>query len=167
MKSSNEHFNFPSGVQLPFILRQKVQQARAKAAQEAQSTTDSSITSGAGSGEQPPKNKFMTAMIPGGGGMAAHYSARAPLSAELLDRAFSTRDLETLIIKSSVALAEVQKQIHRGEEAYYEETFSHGNIFKGWEGYLDAKDVSAASSSSNSGPTSGSGSRRVPQGMSV
>ena len=87
----------------------------------------------------------------------------------------TSQQLESFLWKANGALTDVQKQIFKGEETYYEETFSHGNIFRGWEGYLDAKQESSESSSGaggsggsgGGGGGGGSGPRggRVPQGM--
>jgi len=138
----SEQFNYPSGVQLPFILRHKVEKAKAKVAAEQQSSDASSTR----------LLKFMTNV---------NVPSKNTGNRELLqDQSFTAQELGTYITKSNVSLQEIQKQIQRGEEAYYEETFSHGNVFKGWEGYLDAKE--ATSQHSGPGP---SGNRRVPQGM--
>ena len=166
-----QHGTF-SGVQLPFILRQKVREAQAKAAQEA---ADGSSTKS--------QDKFMTARmdpVPSSTGESSTNPTGTTTTTTTLslqstdnsnidhDRVFTSHLLETLLMKSEVALVEVQKQIYRGEEAYYEETFSHGNVFKGWEGYLDAKE-SSASGSGGTGTGGGSGPRmgRVPQGAFV
>jgi len=47
--------------------------------------------------------------------------------------------MEEQLHKVKSALIHVQKQIHRGEELYYQETDSYGNIFKGWDTLLDMK----------------------------
>lgn len=133
MQDNNRTFNFPSGVKLPFALRKKVEEERAKVRADSQTTKD--------------EYKFMTAVEPPGD------SANATLSDDLVGRVFSSEDLEKRIWKATVAMVELQKQVHRGEETYYDETFNHGNIFKGWEGFLDAKDV---------GNSDGIGGRRVP-----
>ncbi|KAL3910776.1 MAG: hypothetical protein SGARI_001961 [Bacillariaceae sp.] len=36
-------------------------------------------------------------------------------------------------------MVQIQQQLHRGEEVYFEDTHQHGNIFKGWESFVDAK----------------------------
>jgi hypothetical protein len=73
-------------------------------------------------------------------------------------RTFTTQELEDLIWKSSQTIVEVQKQIQRGEETYYEETQTHGSsVFKGFETFIDARDVGTSSG----GPTSLS-ARRMP-----
>ena len=151
--SHEQHGTF-SGVQLPFILRQKVREAQAKAAQEAGIDTN--------------EDKFMTAKLDLSTGESSTSTLTSTDHTIDHDRVFTSHHLETLLMKSEVALTEVQKQIYRGEEAYYEETFSHGNLFKGWEGYLDAKE-SASSGSGSGGTGGGSGPRmgRVPQGRFV
>jgi hypothetical protein len=73
-------------------------------------------------------------------------------------KTFTTQELEDLIWKSSQTIVEVQKQIQRGEETYYEETQTHGSsVFKGFETFIDARDVGTSSG----GPTSAS-ARRMP-----
>lgn len=129
--ASYDKFNFPSGVQLPFILRKRVEEQRAKLAQEPDETKKKDATT------------FLTNVVAADDDEAAEAS----LSKDQQNRSFTSENLENKIWKTSVALVEIQKQIHRGEETYYEETFGHGNVFKGWEGFLDAKDVGALSSS--------------------
>ncbi|GAX19590.1 hypothetical protein FisN_19Hh169 [Fistulifera solaris] len=48
-------------------------------------------------------------------------------------------DIEGTLIQTCKALQEIQRQIHKGEEAYFEETTSHANIFKGWDAFLDVR----------------------------
>jgi hypothetical protein len=38
-------------------------------------------------------------------------------------------------------MMEIQKQLYRGEEVYFEETQAHGNLFRGWDAFIDLKDV--------------------------
>lgn len=129
MAGFDQKFNFPSGVQLPFILRKKAEEQRAQAVRgDASATTDDSTTFP------------MT--------FAAQSQSTEPGRAnDLRNRTFTSEELDNKIWKATVALVEIQKQIHRGEDAYYEETFGHGNLFRGWEGFLDAKDVGATSNS--------------------
>jgi hypothetical protein len=76
------------------------------------------------------------------------------------DGSFTVEEIEERLWKTSVSILEIQKQVLRGEECYYEDTFSHGNIFKntGWETFVDAKDVT----SSDTRQTGQQGGRRVP-----
>ena len=136
MKDSLNDFNFPSGVQLPIALRGKVDEQKAKAAAAEQEGVKQSTLE---------NYTFMTAVQ----GPPEDFK----LFEDQLESTFPSEELESRIWKATVAMVEVQKQIQRGEEAYYDETFNRGNIFKGWEGYLDARDV---------GNSDGVGGRRVP-----
>ena len=80
-------------------------------------------------------------------------------------RIMTARQIEEELWNTSRALVEVQKQIQRGEEAYYEETqVSHGsNLFRGWEGFIDARDVGNTNNASHHLPVGvGGNSRRMP-----
>jgi hypothetical protein len=66
--------------------------------------------------------------------------------------------LEDLLVKTTVAMVDIQKQVYRGEETYYEDTHAHGNIFRGWDAYVDSKDLGAIHGTSAPPQTS----RRVP-----
>lgn len=67
------------------------------------------------------------------------YSKRLSLADR--SRIFTAEELEEHILKTSQAIASVQTQILRGEEAYYEETHNHGNVFQGWDGFIDSRDI--------------------------
>ena len=60
-----------------------------------------------------------------------------------LNRTFSAYELEERMYKTTAAIVNIQKQLHRGEEVYYEDTYNHGNVFRGWDGLVDLKDVVA------------------------
>jgi hypothetical protein len=51
----------------------------------------------------------------------------------------SLEDIECTLVETCKALQEIQRQIHKGEETYFEETTSHANIFKGWDAVLDVR----------------------------
>ena len=55
------------------------------------------------------------------------------------DTIFTTSDIERLLLRANVALVDIHKQLHRGEELYFQETDAHGNIFKGWDTLIDSK----------------------------
>jgi hypothetical protein len=77
-----------------------------------------------------------------------------------MNRIFTAKEIEGRMQKiTKVALADVQKQIIRGEESYYEETSGHGNIFRGWDAFVDSRDA-AGSVGVSSMPQGGS--RRIP-----
>ena len=54
-------------------------------------------------------------------------------------RVFSTTELEKKISKAHARLVDIHKQLHRGEEIYFQDTDVHGNIYKGWEAFIDSK----------------------------
>jgi hypothetical protein len=49
--------------------------------------------------------------------------------------------LEEVIHKSTQALLGIHKQIQRGEEVYYEDTYGFGGLFTGFDSVLDARGV--------------------------
>ena len=52
---------------------------------------------------------------------------------------FTTTELEKRIADANAAMADIQKQLSRGEELYYQESDSHGNMYKGWDTFIDVK----------------------------
>lgn len=54
-------------------------------------------------------------------------------------RVYTCTELERKLSKANAALIDIQKQILRGEEIYFQDTDAHGNIYKGWESFIDAK----------------------------
>jgi hypothetical protein len=130
--TSNSSSNRFSGEVLPLILREKLQQ---KSGASADSST---VNTGIGSC-QPKIGRG--------------------LSVEDRNRKFTADELEDQLWKVSQALVETQTQIVRGEEVYYEETQAYGsNLFRGWETFIDSRDVG----NPNSTTVQGGGSRRVP-----
>ena len=68
-------------------------------------------------------------------------------------RGWTVSQLEEWIWKTSQTIVDCQKQIQRGEETYYEETAAHGSsVYKGFDTFIDARDVG----------NSNSGVRRMP-----
>ena len=45
----------------------------------------------------------------------------------------TSHELRNYIHSSYAALTSIQRQLHRGEESYFEETYAHGNLFAGWD----------------------------------
>ena len=80
---------------------------------------------------------------------------------ELSNRVFTASELEECIRKTQTTMFEIQKQLHRGEEIYYEDTYNHGSIYKGWDAFVDMKDIGTSSASGSVG-TQTSSIRRVP-----
>ena len=54
------------------------------------------------------------------------------------------RELSDALQQSEMVLAEIQRQLVSSEEAYYDDTAQTGNVFRGWDGYLDQKANGAA-----------------------
>ena len=57
------------------------------------------------------------------------------------NQVFSVEELEQKMMQASSVMMEIQKQLYRGEEGYVEETHAHGNMFRGWDAFIDLKDV--------------------------
>ena len=89
---------------------------------------------------------------------------------EIDEESSSSRQLETSVLgkrvcsadaiqdrakRTALAMIDIQKQVYRGEETYYDDTNSHGNLFRGWDAFAF---VDVGSSSSAPQPTN----RRVP-----
>lgn len=66
---------------------------------------------------------------------------------DLSNRIFTVSELEGYIFEMKQKMVEIQGQIYRGEEIYYESTYSHGSLFKGFDGFesCPTKDVTAPS----------------------
>lgn len=56
---------------------------------------------------------------------------------------FTAQELGELTWKTRSAMADIQRQLLRGEESYHEETNAHGSLFRGWDLFIDAKDPGA------------------------
>jgi len=78
---------------------------------------------------------------------------------ELSNRVFTAAELEERIWKTKATMIDIQRQLYRGEEIYYEDTYNHGSIFKGWDAFVDTKDIPA---SATGGVSTQSTCRRVP-----
>ena len=79
---------------------------------------------------------------------------------ELSNRVFTTTELEKRIWKTTTAMFDIQRQLYRGEEIYYEDTYSHGSIYKGWDALVDMKDLGNTSASGSGGTQTSN--RRLP-----
>ncbi len=85
---------------------------------------------------------------------------RHPAGDAVANRVFTADEMVDRMRRTSMAMVEIHKQLLRGEELYHEETNSHGNLFKGWDMFIDSKDVGLSTGSS--APHPNSGSRRMP-----
>ena len=50
-----------------------------------------------------------------------------------LSSSLSTSQLRQFIHQSYATISSLQRQIHRGEESYFEESNAHGNLYSGWD----------------------------------
>lgn len=77
----------------------------------------------------------------------SHHNQPLPaqIRKDLTNRTFTAYELEERMYKTTTAIANIQRQLYRGEEVYYEETYGHGNIFRGWDGLVDLKDIGGSS----------------------
>ncbi|KAL7522770.1 hypothetical protein ACHAWX_007473 [Stephanocyclus meneghinianus] len=78
------------------------------------------------------------------------------------DTTFTTSQLRQYIHRCYAAISSLQRQLHRGEESYFEESYAHGNLFSGWDNIWIEAGVPAASSGENN-----SGSSAVADGHAV
>jgi hypothetical protein len=135
MSYNTSNSNRFSGEVLPLILREKLQQKRSGASDDSSSANNNT------------------------GSCQPEIAIARGLSVEDRDRKFTADELEDQLWKTSQALVETQRQIVRGEEVYYEETQAYGsNLFRGWETFIDSRDVG----NSNATAVQGGGPRRVP-----
>lgn len=77
------------------------------------------------------------------------------------NQVFSVEELEQKMLQASSVMMEIQKQLYRGEEVYFEETQTHGNLFRGWDTFIDLKDV-GIHAGAGAAPQPGGGARRTP-----
>jgi hypothetical protein len=103
--------------------------------------------------EDRPSGMVLPLVLRRAHGLLLNEADEDPLQTTSASRAstvvFDTAQaIEEALQNTSRAVCHVQQQIQRGEELYYEETvaFSAGaNLFKGWDAYIDARLVEAAS----------------------
>jgi hypothetical protein len=126
-----------SGVTLPLILRRKLQEQK-KASKGATENRDDDKDAGRDKDVADDTVAGMNATT---------------------NRIFAAEDLEERIRRAKSAMEDIQKQLQRGEESYYEETSGHGNLYRGWDAFIDAKDVGSGTSAPQS---VGMSSRRMP-----
>ena len=69
---------------------------------------------------------------PSSSSSSSNHAAKLPLSEQ-------AKSLTELLKQSDAMLSEIQRQLIVGEETYFEETSQHGNIYRGFEGFLDMK----------------------------
>jgi hypothetical protein len=118
-----------SGLLLPLVLRRKLQKQK-QASEEGTDDTSEDKNDEALSGMNATANRIFTA-----------------------------EELEERISRVKTAMEDIQKQLCRGEESYFEETNNHGNLYRGWDAFIDAKDVGSGTAVPQSLGTS---NRRMP-----
>lgn len=113
----------PSGIVLPLLLRQKCreEQLQAQAAAAAKGET------------LPEQDKKIDVSL------KAPKSRSSQEARDLPNRMFTAASLETLMAKTRAAMSELQHQIKKGEEQYYDDTAAWGNLHKGWDGLVDLR----------------------------
>lgn len=79
---------------------------------------------------------------------------------------FTTNELEQKLSVAYNALIDIQKQLSRGEELYFQETDTHGNLYKNWDSIIDVKaehvgipnyDIGSGGGGNNGNNSSGNG----------
>ena len=73
------------------------------------------------------------------------------------NKASSSSSLRSYIHQSYAKLTSIQRQLHRGEESYYEDTYSRGNLFQGWDNIWIEQQHSNSSADSAGACAGGSG----------
>lgn len=135
MEFFEDDFSYPSGVVLPPILKRKLD----------------SRNGGVGPTNSVASNDNLSGVkrrrVEGKTGSATGLNAD---------------EMEAYFMRASSVMVEVQKQLYRGEEVYHEDTNAHGNVFRGWDAFVDLKDVGVGAGSSSMHLVSGSGTRRMP-----
>jgi hypothetical protein len=155
----------PSGVVLPKVLREKLRSLESKGISA--DNAKRSIEVGGSSDHQPGYDKNKATLLErmvhhdakslisqnynvGHGGeeeteqdlnafLPSQYDPRKSFKDLDSDTIFTSSDLERLLVRANGALVDIQKQLHRGEELYFQETDAHGNIYKGWDTLIDSK----------------------------
>ncbi|VEU41583.1 unnamed protein product [Pseudo-nitzschia multistriata] len=167
-----KYFSRPSGISLSFFLKRKWE--KEEQGKKTQRLQQGPSTSGSDDKEEQPWNKTSkddNATSSDEQSRSESWQPKLRLNQdqeltrdetyELSKRVFTTAELEERIWKTTTAMFDIQRQIHRGEEIYYEDTYNHGSIYKGWDAFVDMKDV-GISSSSGGGVIQTSTNRRVP-----
>jgi hypothetical protein len=118
MASTTGDLDRLSGVVLPLILQRKLQSQ-----QEAEGKADSN-------NKKSKSGNDTSAVLP------QDDDSR-------VNSIFTAQELGELTWKTRSAMADIQRQLLRGEESYHEETNAHGSLFRGWDLFIDAKDPGA------------------------
>jgi hypothetical protein len=65
------------------------------------------------------------------------------------DHLYTTSELDDELHRVDIAIAASRQGIQAAEETYYEETATQGNIFNGWDGFIDSRDIVGSLSERN------------------
>lgn len=166
-----EHLSRPSGISIPFFLKRKwekeqqdkktqIQQRKPPAAGDddnKQQTRDENKDDNTFTNDEPISSDAWEPHLR----LVPDQELTRDETNELSNRIFTTVELEERIRKTTNAMFDIQRQLHRGEELYYEDTYAHGSVYKGWDAFVDMKDI-GTTSSSGGGATQASSNRRVP-----
>ncbi|KAL7488725.1 hypothetical protein ACHAW6_014345 [Cyclotella cf. meneghiniana] len=82
------------------------------------------------------------------------------------DTTFTTSQLRQYIHRCYATISSLQRQLHRGEESYFEESYAHGNLFSGWDNiWIEAGIPAASSGENNSGSSAAADGHAVSVGV--
>ena len=170
-----EHLSKPSGVSIPLLLKRKWRKQQQR--QPDVDTTD--VTSSNNNNELPDDGSVKDNKNDGINDSNADESVWGPQlrlrhdyalttdeTNELSNRVFTASELEERIWKTTTTMVDIQRQLYRGEEIYYEDTYNHGSIHKGWDAFVETpasiSGLGGGGSGGSSSQTSSSSSRRLP-----
>jgi hypothetical protein len=170
-----EHLSKPSGITIPLFLKRKWR----KQPQQQPDVDTTDVTSSNKNNDLPDDGSVKVDNNNGINDSNADESAWGPQlrlrhdyalttgeTNELSNRVFTSSELEERIWKTTTTMVDIQRQLYRGEEIYYEDTYNHGSIYKGWDAFVETPaSVSGLGGGGNGGSssqTSSSSSRRLP-----
>jgi hypothetical protein len=135
----------PSGIALPLVLRERASRQDVSASKSESSGPPPDATNESNNVTRVEESKKDTVVQKAE--EVVDLSEKVPLG--MRKRVWTTHELQERVAKAEAAMVQIQRQLHCGEECYFEETNHHGNIFRGWDAFVDSKDDPAA----NNGPS--------------
>ena len=162
-----EELSKPSGISIPLLLKRKWEkQQQVQQAQDPAGPHDQDENQDIETTDGDTSNNATIGVIENEKASPAIWEPQLRLSldqeltrdekSELSNRVFTTSELEERIMTTTAAMFDIQRQLYRGEEIYYEDTYSHGSVYKGWDAFVDS------ASASISGGQQTTSNRRVP-----
>mmetsp|Transcript_16954 Transcript_16954/g.42339 ORF Transcript_16954/g.42339 Transcript_16954/m.42339 type:complete len:412 (-) Transcript_16954:268-1503(-) len=162
-----EELSKPSGISIPLLLKRKWEkQQQEQQAQDPAGPRDQDENQDIETNDGDTSNNATIGAIEIEKGSPAIWEPQLRLSLdqeltrdeknELSNRVFTTSELEERIMTTTAVMFDIQRQLYRGEEIYYEDTYSHGSVYKGWDAFVDS------ASASISGGQQTTSNRRVP-----